>query len=368
MGTKYLKKEFSLLNRLMCLEHLDNNSCQTFQKHLDITKEITLKSIFNGGLSAFTLIPYLQLNLSDLALAGFYKKDTSDSKVNQPDQTRVLLQKVHMLIRFYKDNFPQEFKMSFVAPESYHQDLMNQKALIMEEILNNLAKTHLQKHLFESLSIYFSEIKNYSTETGLTYASLENFEHLIKSVLNIIKTKSSLEVEKHIITELIRMNFNTSHFIDFCLSIMTEDYSKLKLHDTDIDWKTLMFSINSQKSFNSELIDLYKLIDRITTRHIIELKPAGELKKDSNMEQYFKVIFTSRQLLFFFQLMMETGIVISRSRTGIFDFITKHIGTNKIKKLSKGSLQRKFGKTQSSDVKKVKDQLITMINYINYKY
>lgn len=360
MGTNDLKREFNSLKRIMAMEHVDEKHSLAFQKHLDKTKELTYEVIFEGSPSSADLIPYLQLNFAELESVGSKRISLSEDKDLWIASKLFLLDKVSNLIDYYKENFHEEFRMDFIAPKYYHQYLVKANLEVAKEILECLALNQVKIGLLQSLKSYFDAVQSPQFGKRSTYAVLEDFQQLLHTLKPIVKNGNSTELQEHITIELIRMNFNTPDFIDYCLYEINEIGNTSK-----IDWSKIKNIISNRKGFHPHHLGLYEVIDRVLSNH---KEGAINLEKKHNALEsvhYFKVIFTVRQLLFFFQVMMETGIVISRNRTGIFDFITRHIGTDKTVQLSKGSLQRKYGKTRHSDIGKVKDRLIMMINYIN---
>ncbi len=360
MGPKDLKTEITNLKSIIGKQRVDNSDSLAFQKHLDKIKECSFDIVLYPRKSNLDLIPFLQLTLADVACLGLRKQNTSEAKELPQDGNSFLLHQLNQLIGYYRKNFPGEFKMSFTAPWCYRKEMIDDQAAVIQEIQTFLRKNQLDRYLQNSLADYFYQMQFPLVDKVFTYLELESFQHLVGVLSTLIKKSNLVDFQKLLIVELVKMNFNTPLFIDFCLTILG--------NDDLVNWDTLKFAITGQRWFCAKTIGLYDLIDKARENHPIKDESTAESEKSLATRPYFKVSFTSRQLLFFFQVLVDTRTVITKNRTGIFDFITNHIGTVRSTQLSRGSLQRKFGKTQSLDIKKVKDQLIAMINYINYKH
>jgi hypothetical protein len=381
MEINEIKKEFAMLRSYVIAEQQsitsdfinDKEEKLIIQNECLRIKEQLWLSIFEAGLDKERItssLHFLLIQIGELSDTAF-----------SVSGNQTLLSELNAFIHYLEINFSEYFSTSVPAPAAYKSSLyldLEPKWKLWLQVLSTLPE---EEGLADQLKEYFVAPFSGKLYAFETYKELGYYSALIEALYLRCSDKPKDQLRDCVITELVYHNFNAQAFVSYMLN---EVKSKDRL---------VMSKEEQLHILKSKLKSLKQLLERldygfdtqassVKTVLVIDLKSQiKELKKGLQKEQkelhfnreesalpYFYVNFTALQLLFFFKLMIETKILLMKNRTGLFNFISHHIGTQRKSKLSTGSMQRKFGVIDSAGVRKVKSSLIDMIQLINKKY
>jgi len=323
-------------------------------------------------------------NLSDHAYAILNGSSHSAIKAKltkeQIKMIELFLLNLNMLFDHLKDNYYGYLNFTIDVPETYKKQFSADN----RQTIDNLIEKFSQRNISEELTRILEDYLN--SKINFTIRSLHDMEYLksVSSALGkLLDNDESEDFEKQITTELIYLNFNCLHFIRYYISKIQKSYDDVDSYEDELKEAILAAKEMRQEqvrpdwAFDIQAPNLKQVLSKAIDEEIYCLK---KLQKNYNKRVYqpqaaaglsrfyFKVSITIDQLIFFFRLMIETGTLIAKKKDDVYEFISRHIGTNNKDDLSKGNMRNKYSKPHPKTVLRVKSLLLDMLRILNERY
>jgi hypothetical protein len=328
-------------------------------------------------------IEHLQLEIT--RLSDSYNQYLHSQNIESPfcDLTRRLLSELNLLYRYLRENFKSFFNDQLLVPQALKDSYIPSVGKLSKKILATLAAEGQDKEFILLIQDYLHTLSRPGYHRIKTFADLDYLNNFAWSVHQLLGEHTQTALSLRLFRKLIYLNFNCLPVIWFYINRIQRDYDQVDFYEEElvnaiVDLRNLQqMPTKSDCGYQQEAESLKEILCKAYEEEISCLKRLQRLqskityKKWSSMiftPFYFHVAFTLEQLVLFFRLLIESGIINAEKKVALFDFISKHIGTARKEQLSFGSIKNKYNNPQYSAAKKIKIALLEMVRLINEKY
>ncbi len=290
-----------------------------------------------------------------------------------------LLSELNKLLLHLIENYHAYFNKHARAPAAFRNLYRDRIAEPVDVFLSELSKKGNDKALFSLLDAYLNSLKRKTEYRTETFYQLEYIQDFVNALLGLVN-KEAEKLEKEVYKELVLLNFNHPHAGYLYITRVKREYEQAESYQEELLEAAGQLRILQQyppgnRPYDPSAEPLKETLVRSFSEEIKYIQQMQDLDLHGPANQvavipriFFTVSITLEQLLFLFRLLIETGIVIIKRKSDLYDFIHLHIGTEERKTFSRGSLRNAFASRRQATAKKVKDILMEMVRLINQKY
>jgi len=355
------------------------------QERENIIQKIRAASYsFQGDPNMIRLyVEHLQLEIMRLS-DGYYQYLQSQNKGSPvSDLISRLLSELNLVYRYLKENFKSFFNDHLKVHQAFKESYIPFINKMSKKILTVLASSGEDKGFILLVQDYLYTLSKPGYHDIKTSGDLDYHINFISAVHKLVIENTGPDLSLKLFRELIYLNFNCLPVIWFYINRIQKDYDQVDFYQEElinaiVDLRNLQ-QIPTKAGYGYELHSetLKEILSKAYEEEISCLKRLQRLqskityKKWSSMiftPFYFHVAFSVEQMVLFFRLLIEAGIVSAEKKVALFDFISKHIGTARKENLSFGSIKNKYNNPQYSAAQKIKTALLEMVRLINEKY
>lgn len=331
---------------------------------------------------------YIEFITGELILLSDLWYDYGPERLNQEEVVATgfsvlvgsLMKELNNLLLHLIENYPAYFHRHATAPEAF-KDLYRQRlSQAATAFLSELRRKGNDKDLFRLLDAYLNSLNKETQFKVETFYQLEYLSDLTVSMHQLLK-EEGVHLESQIYKKLLLNNFNHPDFAYLYIMRVKKEYQQAESYREELlevatQLRILQQYPSSSRSFNPEAEPLKESLIKSFSEEIKYTQQLHELDLHEQSghgsrpepKVFFTVSITLEQLLFLFRLLIETGIIIIRRKSDLYDFVHLHIGTEERKAFSRGSLRNAFSSRRQATAKKIKDVLMEMVRLINQKY
>ncbi|MDB5024938.1 MAG: hypothetical protein JWP78_2693 [Mucilaginibacter sp.] len=328
-------------------------------------------------------IEHLQIEITRLSDLYHQYLQSQNKQSALCDLTRMLLSELNSLYVYLRENFKLFFNPRLLIPQALKDSYIPSIGKMSKKILGTMTAGGQDKELILLIQDYLFTLSRPGHHRIKTFADLDYLINFTWSVHQLFAEHTETALSLRIFRRLIYLNFNCLPVIWFYINRIKRDYNQVDFYEEElvsaiIELRNLQqMPTKSDFGYQQEAKSLKETLCKVYEEEISCLKRLQRLqskityKKWSSMiftPFYFHVTFTLEQLVLFFRLLIESGVVNAEKKVALFDFISKHIGTARKEQLSFGSIKNKYNNPQYSAAKKIKTALLEMIRLINEKY
>jgi|GEM_PF-3292518 len=329
-------------------------------------------------------VPTLQCHLTYIADGGtaFDRRKPKAEQINE--FARFLIEQVYDLIAHLQTYYPDSFDFDANMP-SHYQDFLGLPCLNnLVSLEKSLEEKNVDDDLISILKDFFSatnETQRFQIRTWRQFQFRESlFTRITHALANLDGAGANLEILKIMIAYELNSIQVYSFFIKFI--------EKTALGNTDLEeqeqgllYLVKLFRqvrVEVKSAFDPDAPSLKGAVLESLEAELTYIKQKNEafLNKfksahpDGQNRFYFKVAMTLPELMFFFRILLEIGWMATRFNSYLYEFIAKHIQTERMDQLSKKSMRNHFSSKPFPDriVKSVRAWLEKAINHIDTHY
>lgn len=329
----------------------------------------------------------VQVELTQLADHLYILKGSAvfnEHQVSDPDNLyEELMQELVSLLCYVKTNFPESFNTQLKAPAGLKDVQRHALAAKREFIMKILLTGQIDDELTVIISDYLSSIDGESEYTLISWRDfgyMENFINAFSSG-NINASTAPDAVFQKLVRQLYFINFNATQFYDYSRSWIDR---KIGEYSTFIEQRRELLLISRyikqflelpDMAYSPKLPSVKQMVSNYIDEEIEYLLKTENLhagtfhnKARNTFPFYFHVNLTTAQLMFFVRLLLETGIIITKRKADLHEFISNHVGTLRKDNLSESSIKNKQYNPSREVVRRVKHLSLSLINIIHDRY
>jgi hypothetical protein len=345
------------------LKLLENNRCDFISRFTDVITASSdkAKNIF------FQLIA-----TSDKIFITL--KKLSHSNVSVSDKTKVRKAYIHMmniiesLLKYcgnINKGLSHAINLTKFASILKRTELRRKIVTVSQQLKNSTCNPCI-------IAVILRNLQEIVQANAIQVDKLDYANMLIKKMISIREIK-----DEAIVDLLIKMNFNSPDFFDFCV----EEYNKIINDDclyTQIELiVSLEESLNNIKphgewrlnradnSIKDQLLYFFALKKNYLEKRLdIRRTHIADKKFHEDLER-IETTLTVSEMSFLIKLFMEHNILPTKNIGKIYIFFAKNFSTTRAKFISADSLHKKASTVEFSTTRKVKGLLLTMVAWIN---
>lgn len=222
------------------------------------------------------------------------------------------------------------------------------------------------------IEVIFRNLQEIVQADAIQVHKLDYANMLIKKMISIREIK-----DEAIVDLLIKMNFNSPDFFDFCV----EEYKKNI--DDDCLYTQIELIVSIEESLNNikphpewrlnradnsikdQLLYFFALKKNYLEKRLdIRRTHIADKKIHEDLDR-IETTLTVSEMSFLIKLFMEHNILLTKNIGKIYVFFAKNFSSKRTKFISADSLHKKASTVEFSTVRKVKGLLLTMVAWIN---
>lgn len=292
-----------------------------------------------------------------------------------------LMEEVISSLCYLKDGFPEIFNTQLKAPAGLKNMLRQAVVEKRESITRNILSRQIDDDLTLIISRYLSSLDGEDEHLLKSWCDFDYMERFIDTLSSIDTPGNPDTIFQSLVQQLYFINFNTTQFYDYSrgwLEKLIDGYS------TFVEQRRELLLVLRHITHFLELPDLACNPKLPSVKHMVVSYINEEIDYLAKTEHlhtgtfhnksrhafpfYFHVNLTTEQLMFFVRLLMETGIIITKRKADLYEFISNHVGTLRKDNLSVSSIKNKQYSVSKDVIQKVKTILLKCINLANQKY
>ncbi|BAU55597.1 hypothetical protein [Mucilaginibacter gotjawali] len=328
-------------------------------------------------------IEHLQLEITRLSDEYYQFLQSQNKGSPVADLISQLLSELNLLYRYLKENFKSFFNDQLNVHQAFKETYIPFINKLSKKILSVLAASGEDKEFILLMQDYLYTLSKPGYHEIKTNGDLDYHVNFISAIHKLVIEITGPDLNLKLFRELIYLNFNCLPVIWFYINRIQKDYDQVDFYQEELI-NTIIELRNLQQipakvgyGYEPSAETLKEILCKVYEEEISCLKRLQRLqakltyKKWSSMiftPFYFHVAFSLEVLVLFFRLLIEAGIVITEKKVVLFDFISKHIGTERKENLSFGSIKNKYNNPQYSAAQKIKIALLEVIRLINEQY
>lgn len=388
-----LTNEFEKLSLFMHerAEEKEKGGGHTFNTHFVETECIRIRTSIRSSVLSFgddraRAAIYIEYITGELILLSdfWYNNTPLETKPDNGGTNRfrqlvsALLSELNKLLLHLIESYPAYFNKHSRAPAAF-RNLYRDSITEPVEVILCALKRGKDVALFSLLDTYLHSLQRKTEFRTETFYQLDYLQDFVNALHGLIRRETE-DLEKEIYKELVLLNFNHPHAGYLYITKVKREYEQAESYQEEILEAAAHLRILQQyppanRPYNPSAEPLKEILVRSFSEEIKYIQQMQDLDLHGPANQgpvvpriFFTVSITLEQLLFLFRLLIETGIVIIKRKSDLYDFIHLHIGTEERKTFSRGSLRNAFGSRKQATAKKVKEILMEMMRLINQKY
>ncbi|WP_183573820.1 hypothetical protein HDF18_08415 [Mucilaginibacter sp. X5P1] len=247
----------------------------------------------------------------------------------------------------------------------------------LKEIFNCL-KTHLAEQAIDAelLELLFAGIYQFINRKDLTV----NEEKYIRELIKMLLLETFAESQQ--LTDLLILkNFNAPEFLLFCVNKWQNRFIEIEgIHEQlgfVLKEKNRLYELSVKKNIkhlpgspsvyyelDQFLAEKYTFLKQLLKLHRLTLKDGERFKTNTR----FLINLPVSQFGLFIRMQIEKGLLVKEHIGEIFSFFATHFYTPNSTYISAESLRKKSTDVEFATARKMKGQLIGMLNWLNTNY
>jgi len=385
--TAHLVKLKSLLQTYTVLDAQEVNLYEI--EHIkDAVEEIT--QLFKWDLeekqneSADILIPNLQNHLTYLAdgATAFDRANPLAAEIN--DFVKFLVLKIYDLIYHLLTYYPHYFDFDADIPAHYQDYQELSYASYSYHAKQLLIERNLDEDLILLLTDFFCAARSGQRFQIHTWRQWQYREKLFDLLYKTLKLPHIEDATLETLKVLLSFELNSiqvySYFIKYIekISLSTSPAQEqeqellylIKLfRQVRVEVK-MRFDPDSPSLKESVLESLEAELAYVKQKDEVIISRFKAAHPDGQNRFYFKVAVTLPELMFFFRILLEIGMMVTRFNSYLYEFISKHIKTERADNISKKSMRNHFSNKPFPDriVNSVRSWFEKAIQHIDQHY
>ncbi|WP_207423763.1 hypothetical protein [Desertivirga brevis] len=264
-------------------------------------------------------------------------------------------------------------------PFNHFSELLISKAGAVNQILQDVKQHPFLNDGLKSVLAGFLESFNSDKASTCTYRKVFYFISFQSGLSEVINEKEGAgrTVEEAVYAFLFVRNFNSPDFYAHYVSRVEKRLEDIGIYKDQAFY--LLHEIKTVKqypyffteNYEPESTDIKTAACNYLREELQYIKESESLgsaefrRGDEGNPYYFHVSMTVAQLNLFFRLMLDSGIIITKRKSQLFQFIANDIGTIRKDNLSVRSIKNKAYGPDKKTVLKVKQHLLTLLSAID---
>ena len=348
-----------------------------------ITEELDKKISENENAKQLAqLQTELTLMADEITLAagdGIYPK----SKLQILD---TIIGELFILLEFLQTQYPSGFNFEAILPLKFRARFIQSHQAFFDQFAESLNGKGIEPDLLAIINQLGFTCDQDSKFKTKTWAQWNYLIGLINSIASLLEKPDSADINLDFLKLFVSREFNSIRvyacFLRYLERITLNDSTFQEQH------QELLYMIKVFKQVRVEVPSCYDNSVQSLKLSVIECLEAEliflEQKEklylqnfkatnpDSPSKFYFQVSITLAELMFFFRVALEVGLIQTKFNSYLYEFIANHIRTQRAENISKKSMRNHFSNKPFPDrlVRNIRDLLHKMISHIDlyYKY
>lgn len=336
-----------------------------------------------AGLEKHTYIESLVAQLTYISdgITGFDKEEQS---LPMGEFQQWVLYKIAELLEHTRSYFAAYFNFERELPSRFLEVYRNAYPKVEEELTGKMAMHDIDPDLAK-LIIYFSQTPNGTDRFRIrTWRQWDHLQKTVREINHFLDSPAVGITNLELLKLLVAREFNSIQVYGYFVKYI----EKTTLGETSFpeQQQELLYLLKTFRQVRVEAESVYNPTVQSLKLSVIESLEAEltylEQKeklylqsfKATNPEApskfYFKVAVTLAELMFFFRVMLEVGVISTKFNSYLYEFISNHIQTERAENISKKSMRNHFNNKPFPDrvVQNVKSWLDKMTNHIDLYY
>jgi len=283
------------------------------------------------------------------------------------------------LLTFLEKKFNRYFNVDEKIPESHKILLQSKFSIPLKAVQKQYKNIHINNALLELVSDPFQKFIKAGIEKQYTYRQVQYLKTLQEELAAVLSAHQKSVTQAMIMDLLLYLNYNNHSFINYYISHIASAVNEVESvtgQSEKLAWwlKTIsQVQVNSgigykikDPSAKEQLIgwiaDEMAFIDRKQER--TSIVPANN-EKVTGPNFSVKTTLSVKQLALFTRLLVDTGAIETPNITALLAFIAENISTGKAEAISATNFRIRYYDTDEPTKRKLKEQLMDMINYLH---
>ncbi|WP_295664713.1 hypothetical protein [uncultured Mucilaginibacter sp.] len=336
-----------------------------------------------AGLEKHTYIESLVAQLTYISdgITGFDKEEQS---LPLGEFQQWVLYKIAELLEHTRSYFAAYFNFERELPSRFLEVYRNAYPKAEEELTGKMAIHDIDPDLAK-LIIYFSQTPNGTDRFRIrTWRQWDHLQKTVREINHFLDSPAVGITNLELLKLLVAREFNSIQVYGYFVKYI----EKTTLGETSFpeQQQELLYLLKTFRQVRVEAESVYNPTVQSLKLSVIESLEAEltylEQKeklylqsfKATNPEApskfYFKVAVTLAELMFFFRVMLEVGVISTKFNSYLYEFISNHIQTERAENISKKSMRNHINNKPFPDrvVQNVKSWLDKMTNHIDLYY
>jgi hypothetical protein len=301
--------------------------------------------------------------------------------IDKVSALKTLYQSLHGLLSFIEKYFTKYFDLSAKVPDSYRNISVRNFSERLPLLKEKLKQKELSHDIIWSVTSCFNEFIE-SKEAKVSYRRIIYLKEMYRELDRLCALEiNGLELERHICTSMVYINFNSLKLLNHCTTVIKESFqSKETLNEQMEVLAHYLKQINqvhekpgvsykpSHKSLKAQLSDwVTEEIIFLERKQQLSFGFKAEQVEVNNVPKKFKIETTLSvaQAGYFLRILVDTGMIQNKNTLDLIRFVASHISSKRVQNISQESLRKKFYETDSATKEAVKEAVNKMLSKIN---
>lgn len=340
-----------------------------------------------GRLSLY--IKVMQNNLTDFSdrIYCLYKDSTPCQENCRQESKNFLygigVEATHILEQL-SINFPDHFDKSGGFPQ---WGVFENQMLVPElkRIVRGLEEKRIDTELIHILGSALESIYSLDGVRLKNWQQLFYLRALAKVLTDFVASPVSDDDALKLIRLLIGYNFNPLVFYEYLLDYIGRVVSdEMPYEEQEMELLALLrtfenIRLECKEGYNTEVVPILESVSSFIQRELDILVKMKEViapyqqngSRGRISDYYFEVSTTLEELFFLMRVMLEVRFMKTKFKSNLYNFVAKHIRTDRSKNPSAQYMRNIFGPNRevpSRIIRKVRSWLMIMVNYIDANF
>jgi hypothetical protein len=316
------------------------------------------------------------------AMTDFDKEESHSPRLSGTHEW--VLHAIFDELEHIRNYFPAFFDLNADLPSRFHLFFKASEHEFSKILLANLNNYALDKDLINLIQSYVAATDRSEKFRLKKWRQWSYLLKAVKALADFFNTPPDGDLTLDLLKLLICLDFNSLHVYTYFLKY-TERITLIDLSFQEQQEQLLYLvkvfrqvRVESEQRYDprvqslktSVLDSLSAELTYLEEKHKLLMQNFKSTTAGSPSRFYFTVLITLAELMFFFRIMLEVGVIQTKFNSYLYEFVANHIRTQRAENISKKSMRNHFSNKPFPDkvVQNVRAWLTKMIGHIDLYY